>query len=58
MLNLATEYPNLKGEPDVQLASLQATVCNLIDELKYILPQIDTSIQNLSVGKTDSESES
>lgn len=47
MLNISTEYPLLKGEPDAQLLSLQNTVCSLLDELKYILPQIDSNINSI-----------
>ncbi len=43
MFNISTEYPLMKGDSDVQLASLQNTVCSLLDELKYILPQIGSN---------------
>ena len=43
MVNLTTEYPIMKGDAETQLVSLQNTVCSLLDELKYILPQIGTN---------------
>ena len=50
MLNITTEYPIMKGEQEVQIMSMQTTLCNLIDELKYILPQLDNALQNASAG--------
>lgn len=44
MINITTEYPIMKGDSETQLVSLQNTVCSLLDELKYILPQIGTNI--------------
>lgn len=43
MINITTEYPIMKGDSETQLVSLQNTVCSLLDELKYILPQIGTN---------------
>jgi len=48
MLNITTEYPILKGDADVRIASLQGTLCNLIDELKYLLPQCSHQIDTIT----------
>ena len=55
MLNITTEYPIMKGEQELQIVSMQSTLCNLIDELKYILPQLDNALQSLSAGNDESE---
>lgn len=56
MLNIATEYPILKGDAEVQMVSLQNTVCSLLDELRVILPQLDERMSNIG-GSANTEAE-
>ena len=55
MLNITTEYPIMKGEAEVQLASLQGTICHLIDELKFVLPQLSSQLEALNVSSASEE---
>ena len=48
MLNITTEYPIPKGDVEVRLNSIHFTLCNLIDELKFVLPQCSKQIDALS----------
>ena len=48
MLNITTEYPIMKGDIEVRISSLQGTLCNLIDELKYVLPQCSNQLDSLA----------
>ena len=62
MLQITTEYPIMKGDTEIQIASLQGTLCNLIDELKYLLPQcgnqldaLADSVQNLTAASSEQQ---
>ena len=48
MLNITTEYPIAKGDVELRLASIHGTICNLIDELKYVLPQCSNQLDVLT----------
>ena len=48
MLNITTEYPIPKGDVEVRLASIHGTLCSLIDELKFVLPQCSNQIEALA----------
>ena len=48
MLNITTEYPIAKGDVELRLASIHGTICTLIDELKYVLPQCSNQLDVLT----------
>lgn len=57
-LNLTTGYPSFKGDSNAQLASLQIQFCSLIDELAFLLPQVEVLISSAGAdNKTDSNEE-
>lgn len=48
-LNIKTGYPIMKGDINLQFASMQNQFVSLLDELQYLIPQLEAKINNVKI---------
>lgn len=48
-LNIKTGYPILKGDMNLQFASMQNQFVSLLDELQYLIPQLEAKIDSVKI---------
>ena len=56
-LNIKTGYPIMKGDMNLQFASMQNQFVSLLDELQYLIPQLEAKIDSVNLPLSSDSSE-